>query len=100
MNVEYRSVDITNPEALVRAAEEVERTRQPRVITRGGHQIAVLSPLKPARVRRLGRPLTRSDSLFGVVGKAHVEDADAVVDDVDAYLAQGYYDELDAPPNR
>src|SRR4051812_26292718 len=81
------SVDIGDPAALVRAAEDVERTRQPRIVTRGERQIAVLSPIRQ-RSRPVGRALARQDSLFRVVGKAHVEDADDVVDNVDAYLAQ------------
>jgi hypothetical protein len=80
------SVDITDPAALVRAAEEVERTRQPRIVTRGERQIAVLSPIRQPN-RPVGRALDGRDSLFRVVGQAHVEDADDVVDNVDAYLA-------------
>jgi hypothetical protein len=82
-----QSVDIADPAALVRAAEDVERTKQPRIVTRGERQIAVLSPIR-RRSRPGGRALDEHDSLFRVVGKAHVDNADDVVDNVDAYLAQ------------
>jgi hypothetical protein len=83
------SVDIADPGALARAAEDVERTRQPRIVTRGDRQIAVLSPIRrPAR--RPGHALSKDDSLFTIIGGAHVENPDDVVDNVDAYLAQAH----------
>ncbi|HEY7065519.1 MAG TPA: hypothetical protein VII06_28845 [Chloroflexota bacterium] len=93
------SVDIADPNALVRAAEDVERTRQPRIVTRGDQEIAVLSPIRPTR-RSPGRRLTMNDSLFSVIGKAHVDNPDAVVDNVDEYLAQAYSAEFDTPTEK
>jgi|SRR6266851_8378241 hypothetical protein len=84
------TIDATDPQALAHALEDVERTKTPRLIKRGDKEIAVLSPLKPKRTRKLGRPLTRSDSLFTVIGQAPVADADQVVDNVDTYLAKAY----------
>jgi len=67
----------------------VERTRQPRIVTRGERQIAVLSPVRRSS-RRVGRSLQKRDALFSILCKAHVEDADDVVDNMDTYLAQTY----------
>jgi hypothetical protein len=91
---EFISVDITNPDALVRAAEDVARTQQPQIITRGAEAVAMLSPIKPRRTKQLGRPLTKRDSLFQVIGRAHVANADDVVDNHDQYLAHIYHADL------
>ena len=40
-----QSLDITNTPELLHLAEEVQRTRQPRVLERGGQAVAVVVPI-------------------------------------------------------
>src|SRR5829696_4189101 len=89
------AIDITDPEALVRAAEDVERTRTPRLIKRGDQEIALLSPLAQPHQAARKRSAARSDKpnawLTGLIGIATTTDG---VTDVSAnkqqYLADAY----------
>jgi hypothetical protein len=58
------------------------------MLKRGDDEVAIISPVKPRRAKRPGKALTLHDSLFGIIGKARIENADAVVDNVDNYLAE------------
>src|SRR4051794_10469304 len=46
------AIDITNPEALARAAEEVGKTRRRAIITRGDEAVALLVPVPKRRAGR------------------------------------------------
>jgi hypothetical protein len=46
------AIDITNPEALARAADEVSRTRKRAVVTRGNEAVAMLVPVPKRRTGR------------------------------------------------
>jgi hypothetical protein len=61
MATEFKSVDISDTPELVRLAEEVRATREPRVLRRGGEDVAVLAPIPPASGRRAGRHRTAAD---------------------------------------
>jgi hypothetical protein len=56
---EPRHTEIGHIPELLRLAEEVRATREPRVLTRDREALAVLSP---AKTRRPRRPKTRADS--------------------------------------
>jgi hypothetical protein len=76
---EFLPVDITNPDALVKAAEDVARTKQPRIVTRGDQEIAMLSPLteqptKHPRKRRSARGAHPNAWLDGLIGIATTTD--------------------------
>ncbi len=90
-------IDITNNPDLLRLAEAVRKAGAATVLRHGDEDLAVLSPVKPKRTRKAGRALSRSDSLFSIMGKAHVAEADSVVDNPDWYLAEAYYAEFTQP---
>jgi hypothetical protein len=46
------TIDITNPEALAKAAEEVSKTRRRTVVTRAEEALAMLVPIPKRRTRR------------------------------------------------
>ena len=78
-------IDITNAPELRRLAEEVAKTRTPRVLRRDDEDIAVLSPA-PARKRRSRRARTAADleafrSSAG--GWKGIVDVDKFLNDID-----------------
>ena len=56
MTREAARIEISTMPDLARLAEEVARTRTPRVLRRGDEDLAVLSPAKPKRRRTWKRP--------------------------------------------
>ncbi len=61
MQKELKSMDVTNMPDLLRLAEEVQATKQPRVLTRGGEELVEMRPLMPVVKRSLKRPKTQAD---------------------------------------
>lgn len=88
------SVDISNIPELRKLAEEVQLTRQPRMLRADSEDVAVLMPAK-TRSRRPARRkgLTRDDTLWNIVGciPDHRGPTD-VSENVDKYLADAYAD--------
>jgi hypothetical protein len=60
MRHETASIDISTMPDLARLADEVARTRTPRVLRRGNEDIAVLSPTRPKR-RPKSKRVTEED---------------------------------------
>jgi hypothetical protein len=63
MAKELTPIDVTNTPDLLRLAEEVHRSGQPRLLRRNGEDLAVLAPV-PTSSRRRGRKVktyTRAD---------------------------------------
>ena len=60
MTREAARIDISTMPDLARLAEEVARTRTPRVLRRGDEDLAILSPTTPKR-RRRGKRVTEED---------------------------------------
>jgi antitoxin (DNA-binding transcriptional repressor) of toxin-antitoxin stability system len=60
-------IDVTDLEEVTAIAEEVERTGEPKRLTKGGKDIAIISPV-PSRRRRKTGIITESDPLFSLVG--------------------------------
>jgi hypothetical protein len=58
---ELTPVDITNAPDLLRLAEEVRRSGQPRLLRRNGEDLAVLSPAPTPAKRRSKRAKTEAD---------------------------------------
>jgi hypothetical protein len=60
---ELAPVDVTNDPELLRLAEEVRRSGRPRLIRRGGEDLAVLSPVGSVtrRTTRKSKTYTRAD---------------------------------------
>ena len=48
MQREMKHIDISNVPELLRIAEEVQSTRQPRILTRDSEDVAVLIPVTPS----------------------------------------------------
>ena len=71
MASELTPIDISTMPEVARLAEEVHRTRRPRVLRRGTEDLAELRPVPP-RPRRTPKPLTDQypdiDSLVGAAG--------------------------------
>ena len=66
---ELKRIDITDVPDLLRIAEEVRTTQEPRVLRRDSEDVAILVPVQPARRRGArARPVTREDALFRLVG--------------------------------
>lgn len=57
---ERSSIDISNTPDLVRLAEEVRQTKQPRTLDIGHGVIAVIKPAR-TRIKRTRRPKTEAD---------------------------------------
>ena len=64
-----KSVDVSDAPELRRLAEEVATTNEPRVLQRDNQGLAILKPAKRTKKRAArGRPVTRDDNLFRLVG--------------------------------
>lgn len=88
---ELKSLDVTDAPELLRLAEEVRRTGEPRVLRRGAEDLAVLVPAAPAQRRPpRGRALTRDDALFRLVGIGRSEVPGGVSGKKREYLLQAY----------
>ena len=58
---EFKAVDISDAPELLRLAEEVRASREPRLLRRNGEDLAVLTPLAHAPRRRHTRTKTSAD---------------------------------------
>ena len=96
---ELRPIDISNNPELLRLAEEVAATQEPRVLRRESEEVAVLMPAPPKKKRASrgrpvprGKPTTEDDPLWNIIGLA--EGPDDGITDVSAnklkYLAEAY----------
>lgn len=65
-----RSIDVSDQPELLRIAEEVHATRQPRVLRCDGEDLAIVTPAGPAGSSRRKRALSRADPLWMLVGSA------------------------------
>ena len=61
MAKELKTIDITNIPELVRLAEEVRTSNEPRVLRCANEDVAVVMPPKPARTSRRGRRPSAAD---------------------------------------
>ena len=68
MQREFRPVDIGNIPELLRLAEEVNASKEPRVLRRNGEDLAILMPAKPSRKKAKRGPVTEEDALFRLIG--------------------------------
>lgn len=95
---EIRHTEITEIRStaeLLRLAQEVQTSKHPTVLTRDGEELAIVSPAKPARSKRLkGKPTSKDDPLWRIIGIA-ADPTDKVNDvstNTNKYLAQAYLD--------
>jgi hypothetical protein len=96
MAKEMQPIDITHTPDVLRLAEEVARSGIPRVLRKGGQDVAELRPVSPPRARRRGRPTSEHDPLWRIVGIADADAPDDLPTDissnVDSHLADAYAD--------
>ncbi|MBI4506621.1 MAG: hypothetical protein HY691_13885 [Chloroflexi bacterium] len=88
-----KSVDISTIPELLRIAEEVHASGEPRLLRRDDEDLAVLMPAKKRRpgVPR-GKPFTMSDPLWTIVGIGRSEGPTDVSANKHKYLAEAYLD--------
>ena len=61
MQRDLKHIDISNVPELLRIAEEVRITNQPRILRRDSEDLAVLMPVTPSLQRRVKREITEAD---------------------------------------
>jgi hypothetical protein len=96
MAKELKHIDISNIPELVHLIEQMRASNEPRVLQREHEDVAILQPIKKARKSRVprGKPFTKDDSLFNLIGIAKGRDDGIhdVSDNVDKYVAEAYAD--------
>jgi hypothetical protein len=106
MSEALQPIDVTGSPELLRLAEEVERSGVGRLLKRGEHEVAVITPAvsfsrlpkRPGPRRK--RQIDRADPLFNIVGMCRVDEPTNVATSKDDYLAEAYYDEFGRPPEQ
>jgi hypothetical protein len=82
---EAERIDISNMPDLVRLAEEVARTRKPRLLTRGEEEVALLTPARSKkRKKSVMTPAQRDAVLASVGGWVGLVDPEQLKRDLDA----------------
>ena len=89
---ELEPIDISDTADLLRLAEEVHRTRTPRLVRRNREDFVVVSPAPPASKPRRprGRVLTEDDPLFDLIGIGHSGGPGDVSANKHRYLAEAH----------
>ena len=90
MEREMRPIDISDMPELLRLAEEVRTTKEPRRLQRENEDIATLMPVRRSKRVPAGRPLTYDDALWKLVGSARSEGPTDVSENKYKYLAEAY----------
>lgn len=95
MKAELLPIDIRDVPELVRIAEEVRTTGEPRLLRGESDDVAVeirVAPKTRKRTPRVprGKPLTRDDSLWNIVGMASSGGRGDVSENKHKYLLEGY----------
>ena len=95
-------IDISElPKPLREAAEEVERTKRPRLIKRGDQEIAMLSPVTQPKARSRSRQAADAANpnawLDGIVGIGASADHAPVAANTDKYAADAIYEQSFRP---
>jgi hypothetical protein len=91
---ELKRIDISDKPELIDLAEEVRRTNEGRVLQRDNEDVAVLLPLAPKQAKRVsrGKPFTKDDLLWRLVGIAESEGPTDGAENKHKYLADAYAD--------
>jgi len=111
MAKEHKPIDISNSPELLRLAEEIQRSQQPRILVREAEELVEVRPIRAkgnrstqGRSRRTGTAANPNDWLLRLID---LGEADAPADrptDVSAnkhkYLAEAYYKKTQPSPRR
>ncbi len=86
MAAEPKRIEITGSTNILDVVDDVERTREPRILQRGGRDAVVVSPINATE----GKVFNAQDPLLSLVGADTSEgDADASTN-IHAYLSDAY----------
>ena len=86
-----KPVNIAQIPELLRLAEEVHKSRRPRVLRRDHEDLAVLIPAPPARRSpSKARPVTEDDPLFRLIGIGETNVPGGLSEKKHEYLARAY----------
>jgi hypothetical protein len=94
MAKELKHIDITNRPELLQIVEEAASANEPIALEQENKIVAVLRPVKKARPARAsrGKPLTKDDPLWDIVGMARSTGPGDVAENKYKYLADAYAD--------
>ena len=88
---ELKPIDITNSPELLRLAEEIRRTQEPRVLVKDAEELVEVRPVRARRKRSTkGQPLTEHDPLFRLIGIGKSDVPGGVSGKKHEYLARAY----------
>lgn len=91
MAKELKPLDVTDSPELLRLAEEIKRTQEPRVLVREAEELVEVRPVASRRKRSLkGRPVTERDPLFRLIGIGRSGIPGGVSGKKHEYLARAY----------
>jgi hypothetical protein len=89
MSKELKHIDASQLPDLLRIAEEVRRTKEPRLIRRNGQDLAVVSPVSPTN-RPTTRATSKDDPLWNIVGIGRSKGPTDTSANKHRYLADAY----------
>jgi hypothetical protein len=95
MAEELQPLDVSDSPDLARLAEEVARTRVPRLLRRDGQELAIVQPVAPARSRRSRSRRTASPNAWieGLIGIGESADPVDVSSNIHAHVAEAIHAE-------
>lgn len=83
----YKPIDISNDPELLKLAEEVHTTHEPRILRRDDEDLAVLMPITPKRKRK-GKTEKDLEIFRSAAGRWKDVDADKLLADISADRAR------------
>ena len=88
-----KPIDVGRVPELVAIAERVRASGEPCVLTRDGEELAILTAVSSAaRRHRKSGVVSRSDSLWNIVGMGRSEGSGDIAENKHKYLAEAYAD--------
>lgn len=87
-------MDVSQSPDLLRVVQEVQESGEECVLTRDDEELAVLTPLKPAGMRRPRKSglVGEDDSLWDIVGMGTSKGPGDISENKHRYLAEAYAD--------
>jgi hypothetical protein len=83
-------IDISDIPELLRLAQEVRTTNEPRILQQESEDLAILTPITSVAKRKArGKPTTADDPLWKLIGIGHSGRGD-ISENTHKYLAEAY----------